>query len=423
MAENYDVAIIGAGPAGMFAAATIKRFYPHLSVVVLERLERAGGKLPVTGGGRCNITRDGDPQELITHYGCDQSQHSAKSGSFLLTALYHCGHSGVAEFFAEQGLTLEEEGSDRFYPQTRRSQDVIDILVQYLESQQVDILLNTEITALRETSDAFQIISIDGRTINAQKVIIATGNPSFKSVKSNQDAFKLARESGLKISELSSALCSVDGFFLSSNLHKKMAGITMEAVIKLWHDDSLITELKSDILYTHRGFSGPGILDLSRRIRPRDGRHSLSIDFCIANDVDTFYRQLKDNQLTNKKLINALKNHYYTVPRQLWESICEYLDLGSVTVADFSRKQAQEIYKIVSGEYRCKVNTVPLKLAMQACGGVEIKQLDPQTMSCLKKPNLYIVGDQLELAGDCGGYNLTMAWSTAYLAGKAVGKS
>ena len=393
---DYDIAVIGGGPAGIMAAIASGK---TSNVILLEKNSSLGKKLLLTGGGRCNITNNKPPKKLLTFF--DEK-------NFLKTSFYTFTNEDLFDLF---DFGFIEEDNNRVFPESEKSIDVLKGLEKHLDN--VEVRLNYEV---KKITDNFII----NDEIKAKKVIIATGGVTYPQTGCSIDNYSLTEEPLTKIKYGLSPLITKEDL-------SGIAGITLNNVECSYKK----SKVKGNVLISHVGLTGPGIIDLSSRISKDidydilDDDYDLSCEINIDLTPDFSHEELKnkfneDFQIKGKTQIkNYLKN-------LLTNNFIEYF-LNRINIApdtQLSRINKKSKNRLVENLKRFTLEIVDFNrdLAKVTIGGIELENINPKTMESKITPNLYFAGEILDLDGPTGGYNLKIAFSTGYLAGLSAGE-
>ena len=393
---DYDIAVIGGGPAGIMAAIASGK---TSNVILLEKNSSLGKKLLLTGGGRCNITNNKPPKKLLTFF--DEK-------NFLKTSFYTFTNEDLFDLF---DFGFIEEDNNRVFPESEKSIDVLKGLEKHLDN--IEVRLNYEV---KKITDNFII----NDEIKAKKVIIATGGVTYPQTGCSIDNYSLTEEPLTKIKYGLSPLITKEDL-------SGIAGITLNNVECSYKK----SKVKGNVLISHVGLTGPGIIDLSSRISKDidydilDDDYDLSCEINIDLTPDFSHEELKnkfneDFQIKGKTQIkNYLKN-------LLTNNFIEYF-LNRINIApdtQLSRINKKSKNRLVENLKRFTLEIVDFNrdLAKVTIGGIELENINPKTMESKITPNLYFAGEILDLDGPTGGYNLKIAFSTGYLAGLSAGE-
>ena len=403
---RYDVIVIGGGPAGMFAAITAAR--RGLRVLLLERNDRLGKKLLITGKGRCNVTNDCDEQEVL--------RNIPRNGRFLYSAMTALPPRSVMDFFEKQGCALKTERGNRVFPQSDKSSSVLQCLQKVMQQQGVTV----------RTARVSQILTEDGKVIGvrtetesiyANNVILATGGLSYPTTGSTGDGYAMAEALGHTIKQTEGSLVPLE---TAGEDCPAMQGLSLRNVgVKLLNEKGKVLYKDfGELLFTHFGVSGPTVLSASAHLKGE--RCRLVIDLKPALDESKLdSRILRDLEMyQNRTMENALTD---LLPRSMIPVVLRRTgidgDLQANSLTKQSRRRLVEELKGFSLEITGKR---PVAEAIITSGGIAVSQIDPKTMESKLIPGLYFAGEILDCDAYTGGFNLQIAWATAYAAGSAV---
>lgn len=410
----YDIAVIGAGPAGCMAA--IRGAQLGKNVILLERNNKIGRKLLLTGHGRCNLTNTATLEVFLEKFG--------KRGSFYRNVFSRFSNQDLMDFFKGHGLELKEEEEGRVFPITERSKSVVDVLGKVLDEYGVKILYNYRLKHLYKQSKIFKLSSTENQLITAHNVIIATGGASYGMTGSTGDGFTVAELLGHHITELKPG--GVPLLVCEEWVHE-LKGVTLDNVgLSIRYGGKIRPLPRGNLLFTHFGISGPVILDMSQMIvdiMDKHGDLKLCIDFKPEIKGEALgILLMEDFQSHSKKsLKNYLKNH---LTQSTIDPILKTISLDpQKKLNQITKKERLELQETLKALPLTITGHLPLDKAMVTCGGVSKKQIDPQTMESKLVKRLYFAGEIIAGCGRRGGYNLQQAFSTGYVAGNSASKS
>lgn len=403
---RYDVIVVGGGPAGMFSAITAAK--DGNNVLLLEANDRLGKKLLITGKGRCNVTNDCSSQEVL--------QNIPRNGRFLYSALESCPPSFVMDFFQKNGCLLKTERGNRVFPESDKSQSVLDCLRNVLHRQHVKV----------QTAKVQQIAVQDGHVmgvmtqheiLEASCVILATGGVSYPSTGSTGDGYRMAAELGHTIVSPEGSLVPLE---TAGTVCQRMQGLSLRNVgVKLLNGKGKVLYKDfGELLFTHFGVSGPTVLSASAHLKGDNCKLLLdlkpALDEAKLND-----RILRDLDVyKNRTMENALTD---LLPRSMIPVVLELSgirpDLQANSLTKLQRRNLIEILKAFPVEITGKR---PVAEAIITSGGVKVSEIDPKTMESKKIPGLFFAGEIIDCDAYTGGFNLQIAWATAHAAGLAV---
>ena len=410
--ESYDIAVVGAGPAGAMAA--IRAAQLNKKVVLLEKNDSIGKKILLTGKGRCNLTNVASVDDFIEKFG--------KNGVFLRSAFSRFFNEDLIEFFKAKGLDLKIERQGRVFPCTDRAVSVLRVLRDYLLDNNVSVLYSMRIKDIKRGDGFFQLHLEDRSDILSKKVILATGGVSFKATGSTGDGLRIARGFGHKIIPLRPGLVPLR---TKEGWVRDLQGLTLKNIRLVFHSGrkKIVSEI-GELLFTHFGVSGPLVLDLSSEVvcllESNQGIF-LSVDLKPAlTKVEIEERLLREVKACgNTKLRNILKEW---LPAKL---IPVFIKLSGVNADkkanQLSKDERRTLVNLFKDLSLTVIGSLPIEEAMVTCGGVALDEINPQTMESRVIPGLYFAGEILDTQAPSGGYNLQQAFSTGYLAGEQAG--
>ncbi len=398
------VIVIGGGASGMMAAIAAKK--NGNDVTLLEKNEKLGKKLFITGKGRCNLTNASDINSHMNNL--------MSNPKFMYSAFNAFNAGDIVNLIEDSGVKTKVERGNRVFPKSDKSSDVIKALKKQLDSLGVDIVLNYEVKSITK-DDVFEI----NDKLTCDCLIVATGGLSYKSTGSTGDGYKFAKQLGHKTTKTYPSLVP---FNIKEDYCKDLQGLSLKNVaLKLFDHDKVLYEELGEMLFTHFGVSGPLVLSASSFVADKpNGEYKISIDLKPALDTQTFDKRiLRDfEKYKNKNFNNSLSD---LLPKKLipiiigLSEIDEYKKVNEVT-----KEERQKLVKIIKN---LEFNVESLRGYDEAIitkGGIDIKEINPKTMESKIVPGLFFVGEVLDLDSLTGGYNLQLAWSTGYVAGSSV---
>jgi predicted Rossmann fold flavoprotein len=400
--KSADILIIGAGPAGLFTAINSK----DRKVIVLEKNTVPGKKLLISGTGRCNLTHDCKLNDFFDHYG--------ENHRFLKTALHGFTNFELIRFFNAHGLETVVDKNGKVFPASQKASDVLQVLINVCNRNKIEIACNQQITRITKTETEFEVKTNSG-VFNSRFLVIATGGMSYPTTGSTGDGYHFAKLLGHSIVPPKPSLSPV---FIRDYAFASISGVSVQnKTVYLYRGDKKITEHSGDIGFTHKGLSGPGILDFSRHILSGD---ILKMNF-IDLKADDFRNELiKDSEKEGKTAIQTYLKKY-DLPRSLVLLILKSINLEPETrLAEITKISRNQLVAAFC-EFPFTVEKVGgFNMAMVTAGGVSLEEVNPKTMESKLVPGLYFAGEVLDIDGDTGGYNLQAAFSMGYLAGKGM---
>lgn len=413
---QFQVAVIGGGPAGLFTAIRFAeqtvRAAVHPRIVVLERRNHPCRKLLVAGSGQCNLTHAGPIEDFAEHYG-----GGGKPGvvvRFLKPSLLEFSNTDLLDWFRARGLDFEEEEGGKVFPVTRKATSVLDILLSEAKRLGVEIRGEHRVMSLAKANASF-VIGTSHESITADSVLVATGGASYPVTGSSGDGYTLVAALGHTVVAPRPALSPV--YVVDFRLGS-VAGLSFKgAGLAVRRNGKKLSSRVGDILITHKGVSGPLVLDASRGIKPGD---RLEIRFADI-DLDAFRERL-DEQLAAapRRLVKTVLADC-GLPRSLAELFCRLAGLAETAIAADLKRSAREALCTLS--CACPLDVASLgdfDEAMATTGGVELSEVHSRTMESRLVPGLFFAGEVLDIDGDTGGYNLQAAFSTGARAAKTL---
>lgn len=404
------VIVVGGGPAGMMAA--IQAAKNGNEVILLEKNEKLGKKLYITGKGRCNITNACDTEELFSKV--------ISNPKFLYSAFYGFSNFDVIDFFEKEGLQTKVERGNRVFPYSDKSSDVIFALQRKLKEHGVKVRYLANVTDVLIEDGSWKTVIINGKeSLTGDKLIIATGGLSYPITGSTGDGFRFAKKMGHKVTRLSPSLVP---FTIKEEYIKELQGLSLKNVeVSITADKREIYHDFGEMLFTHFGVSGPLILSGSCYVAPYVGKKSIevTIDLKPALTMEQLdARILREfEEFKNKNYKNSLE---HLLPRKLISVIISLSKIDPEKKVNVITKE--ERYRLLEAIKAMKLHVDGLrdyKEAIITQGGVSVKEINPSTMESKLIKDVYFIGEALDLDAVTGGYNLQIAWSTAFLAGNA----
>lgn len=409
--NEYDVAVIGGGPAGMMSAIFAAR--EGARVVLVEKNKALGKKLLITGGGRCNITNAiFENQLLAKKYG--------QKGKFLLSPFSKWNVDDTIKFFEGNGMPTKIEAEGRVFPVSNSAQSVLDVLARELKKANVEILTSSPIKKIHSSKSEIINIETDDAIIHAKVFILTTGGTARPETGSSGDGFKWLKKLGHEIKTPHSALVPVKTKEIWSH---KLQGLSFPNVRATLIASGVRTETRvGKILFTHFGLSGPLILNMSQAIGEtlHNSAVTIELDLFPTLDHSTLDEKLLSYLTTaqNKKLLNALSGF---LPPLLAQATIELSSLDhELIVNKLSRTARTALVKKLKSLTVTPIGLLGSEKAIVSSGGIDLDEVDFKTMSSKKIKNLYLAGDILDFDRPSGGFSLQICWSTGFIAGKSA---
>lgn len=404
------VIIIGGGAAGMIAAYSAA--LTSKQVILLEKNEKLGKKIFITGKGRCNLTNASDMNTVM--------ENVVSNKRFLFSAFKNFTNEDIMNLVENNGTKLKIERGNRVFPVSDHSSDIIKSLENAIRDLHVDIRLNTKVDELIIENDRCIGVTIGKNKIMADAVIVATGGMSYQATGSDGDGYRFAKETGLSVSKLYPSLVP---FNIEGERIKALQGLSLKNIhAYIYNDKKLVYDEFGEMLFTHFGVSGPVIISASAVIGNKNIKgYRLSIDLKPALDEEKLdERILRDfTEQKNKALKNSLNKLF---PAKLIDEVIFQSKLDPDKKVNLLTKEERHslVHATKNLEYVIS-STRGFNEAIITKGGVEVSQINPKTMESKKIKGLFFAGEVLDLDAFTGGYNLQIAWSTGYAAGEGAG--
>ena len=421
------VVVVGGGPSGMMAAISAKE--EKNDVVLIEKMSSLGRKLLITGKGRCNITSSLSMDEFI--------KNTPGNGKFLYSAFEQYTNSDIISFLEKQGLKVKEERGNRIFPVTDRSQDVLNCFLKRLKELDVKILFNTKVEEVQVENKEGEHYAVgvivtreDGKkeAISADKIVLATGGKSYPQTGSTGDGYLFAEKLGHHVTPLKASLIPLTA---KSDLKicQSMQGLSLKNIgIKLVDQEKnkIIYEDFGEMLFTHFGVSGPTILSSSAHLLRykkieellKNEKISLWIDLKPAlSEGKLDLRIRKDfEEFKNKEFKNSLND---LLPKKMIEMVIRLSGIQEQKkVNEITKEERTRLVQLLK-RFEIRINGFrPIEEAIITAGGISVKEINPKTMESKLVKGLFFAGEIIDVDSYTGGFNLQIAYSTGYVAGK-----
>lgn len=410
--DTCDVAIVGAGAAGLATAAFLKRRQPSARVVLLEGARRPGAKILVSGGSRCNVTN------------AEVSERDFWGGSraSIRQVLRAFPVSETRAWFERLGVTLHEEPFGKLFPDTNRSRDVLEALLREVDSSGAVTRTGHRVNGIARVTEGFEIVTERG-AVRAGRVVLATGGRALPKSGSDGFGYTLARHLGHRIVDQTPALAPL--VLDASGAHAQLSGIACPVTLTVWIDGRAAERIDGPMLWTHFGVSGPAALNASRVwARARLEGHGATVTACLIPGA-TF-------ETLDATLIDALRERPKAaivnivgafVPAALAEATIAACEIAPDTHGGQVSRDARRRLTRAFSEWPVAVSeTRGYTYAEATAGGVSLAEVDPRTMASRVCQGLYLVGEVLDVDGRLGGFNFQWAWSSAWVAAKGLAR-
>ena len=393
MNNKYDVIIIGAGAAGLMCSFEAGK--RGKKVCLLEHSSKIAEKIRISGGGRCNFT------------------NLFSTDSNFISDNKHFCKSAFAKYTQNDFIDLVKKHNIQFFEKKlgqlfciKSAKDIIDMLVSECINQKVEIFIDTKIKNLSKDENSY-IVNTDKGTISSPSIVIATGGLSIPKIGATDFGYQIAKQFNLKVTELTPALVPLVFEKDILDFCKSLAGTSLNASIKINK-----TVFKEGLIFTHRGLSGPSILQISS-YWVKDS--PIKINLLPDQDIEVI---LKNRRIsTPKQIVSKILSDY--LPNKLSLAICDQLKVKK-QIGDTSNQILKKVSNFVNNWTVVPSGTEGYKTAEVTLGGIDTKEISSSTMECKKHPGLYFVGEVLDVTGHLGGHNFQWAWSSGFLAGQYV---
>jgi hypothetical protein len=417
---TYDVIVIGGGPSGLMACIAASAC--GAKVLLVDKGDKLGRKLGISGGGRCNVTNAKSLDEIV--------RHIPGNGRFLYSAFATFSNRDIIDFFEGMGIKLKEEDHGRMFPASDKAKTVVDALVGRVRSQGVAIRVNSPVErVLYEEGCTAGVLLRTGERVRSCCVIVATGGKSVPHTGSTGDGYAWAEEAGHTITELYPTevpITSHESFIRS----KELQGLSLRGIsLSVWNaKGKKIIEHEGDMIFTHFGISGPAALRCSQFVvktlrHQGGGTVRMTIDLVPGTSVEDVAAETMNlvKQEPKKQIKNVLKSY---VPERLLPLLLRKAGLrDDLTYANIPKQPWMELAKLIK-QFPIEVDgTLSIEEAFVTGGGVHLKEIDPKTMQSKIMPGLFFCGEILDIHGYTGGYNITAAFATGYTAGKSAAET
>jgi len=404
------VVVVGAGPAGIMAALTAAKKH---EVILIEKNDKIGKKLFITGKGRCNLTNKKDISDFFDYI--------PGNPEFLYSSLYSYTNENLIEFIEGLNVSLKVERGDRVFPKSDKSSDIIKALENELIKRNVHIILNNEVTSINyKDKDIYSVKLRDGKEIKGDYFILTTGGISYPQTGCTGDGHKFAKKLGHNIVNLVPSLVPIE---LKESWIKELQGLSLKNVeIKIVNKNSKVQYKDfGEMLFTHFGISGPIVLSGSRYIKPGTDQ-SIIINLKPALSREELDKRVQKDfaKYINKDFKNSLDD---LLPKKLIPVIINLCNISEDKKVNSITKEERNILVDTLQNLKLKVKGLrPIAEAIVTAGGVDVKEVDPSTMKSKIINNLYFAGELLDVDAYTGGFNIQIAFSTGYIAGTMVGE-
>ena len=403
----YDGIIIGGGPAGMFAAITAAN--RGQKVLLLERNDRLGKKLLITGKGRCNVTNDCSAQDVL--------QNTPRNGRFLYSAMTAYPPEKIKAFFEDHGCALKTERGNRVFPVSDKAYSILDCLQNELRRSKVTVKTARVKSILTEEGKVTGV-QTQNETIQAKWVILATGGASYPTTGSTGDGYTMAAELGHTIVPAEGSLVPLE---TEGHDAQDMQGLSLRNCgVKLLNaKGKVLYKDFGELLFTHFGVSGPTVLSASCHLKGEGCRLVIDLKPALEDNKLDERIQRDMEMYKNRSMENALTD---LLPRSMIPVVLRRLEIDpSMQANSLTRQKRRAMVELLKAFSLTITGKRPVAEAIITSGGVKVSEIDPKTMESKKVSGLYFAGEVIDCDAYTGGFNLQIAWATAYAAGMSVG--
>jgi predicted Rossmann fold flavoprotein len=409
-----DVVVIGGGAAGMLAARRAAECGAH--VTLLEKNDRLGMKILISGGGKCNLTHDGPMEDV-------RAQFRPNEARFLKPSFYKSTNEDFLSILHERGMETYVRPDGRVFPvEPANAKDVVVLLTRYVEDAGVCVRYGASVSGLVAEDGRMTGVQVGGETLAASKVVVSTGGSSYPATGTTGDGWPWLSALGHSLVPLRAALAPM----YLNDVEADWSGVALRDTMlraRAGTGGKEFARWSGDLLFTHKGVSGPTALGVSREVAERETVPS-ALEADLAPDVSweelqaDLRRQVQENP---RKTVASLAAPF--VPSRLLTPLLSAAGIpGDTRGAYLKAKALNKLVSTIKGWPLGAVRHVPLERGEVVAGGVALEEVDPQTMQSKLVSGLYLCGEVLDIAGPVGGYNLQAAWSTGWVAGESVAR-
>lgn len=405
---KYKIGVIGAGPAGIIGSGFASS--KGHDVTLIEKNDRIGRKLFITGKGRCNITNASYIQEFFDNI--------ISNEKFLYSSFYSFTNEDIIRLLNNYGLEVKVERGERIFPKSDKSSDVIKTFEKFLVEKDINLMLNTNVIDILYKENRFHVRTNQDEII-FDKILITTGGKSYPGTGSTGDGYKFAKNLGHHIIDIKPSLIPID---IKEDWVKELQGLSLRNInISASYKNKIIYQEFGEMIFTHYGISGPTVLSMSNYLHQYSKKDiKIIIDLKPALDIEKLdERLLKDfGKYNNKQFKNGLNDLF---PKKMISTI---IDLSGIdpykTIHQITKEERTNLIHLIKNLTMTFKSFRPIEEAIVSSGGIDTKEIDPSTMESKIIPGLYFAGEVIDVHGLTGGYNLQIAYSTGYLAGSSM---
>jgi predicted Rossmann fold flavoprotein len=410
---DYDVIVVGGGPAGLMAAGKAAEI--GLKSLLLEKNNLVGKKLHITGKGRCNLTNTCSISDLVSSFG--------KTGRFLKTSFYDFSNIDLIDFFEQLGVPTVTERGNRVFPQSQKAQDIVNALVNWIKKNGVIVKCNSAVTKLATKNQQIIGIRASNKTYTAKAIVIATGGASYPTTGSTGDGYRFAKEVGHTIIPIRPALVPLE---THGSVAQKLQGLSLKNVsASVFVDNKKQASLFGEMIFTHFGLSGPIILSLGSYCvdaLKKQKKVEISIDLKpTLNDKKLDTRLIREFDAHAKKQFKSVLKEL--LPSKMIPVVFELLKISEEKITSQISAEERKKLRLLLKNFKFEITKCrPISEAIITAGGVDTKEINPKTMESRIISGLYFAGEVIDVDAETGGFNLQAAFSTGFLAANSLKK-
>lgn len=404
-----DVVVIGGGPAGLFSAAIAAK--NGNKVILIDKNDVLARKLRITGKGRCNVTNSADISDFIGMV--------CSNPHFMYSAFYSFTNQDLIDFFEKSGVPLKEERGGRIFPVSDSAKDIANALIKYAKDNGVVIIKDCVINVIQENNNVTAVQTKTGKKIDCSRVIVATGGASYPLTGSNGDGYKFARNLGHTVVEPYPSLIPL---LVKEEYVGDLQGLSLKNIaIKVFKEKKCVYEDFGEMIFTHYGLSGPVILSASSNLKNiESSNYKISIDLKPALTFEQLDKRIQRDfeKNINKNFSNSLDD---LLPSKLIDTVIKLSGIDPyIKVHQINKQQRMVLCDLLKNLTFTITGVRPIEEAIITRGGVNTKEINPSTMESKIINGLFFCGEVIDVDAYTGGFNLQIAFSTAYLAGTNV---
>ncbi len=410
MSYTYDIAIVGGGASGLAAAVFCARENKGHRIVLLEKQARVGKKLLATGSGTCNLTN-----RLAT----PENYHGDGAAAFVTPALTAFPPTACLAFFNSLGVLCSSREEGREYPLCEQAGAVLDSLRLEMARLGVSERCDAALTAITPKNGGFVLTLAGGETLTAQRVILATGGAASPSLGGTSEGYALATALGHRKTPLFPSIVQVR---TDTTFVRAMKGLRADATVSFCLNGETLCSHTDELLFTEYGISGPAVMQISRVVGDWERRKNGTMTACI-DLLPTINEPALLSLLAERRALERTAADFLTgiLNKRIGQTICRAAGLSlEQSTANLSPNVLRRLVSTIKQFTLPVIGTQGFGGAQVTAGGIALADVDPRTMMSRRTPGLYLIGEVLDVDGDCGGFNLQWAWASAYVAAKAV---